>query len=166
MFRTRVWPLESRSLRDQPSRRPPTVPRTTMPWLDKPPKAAGVADPRDWKSKRLRGCVGPCPSNYLWAQSHRVPLWPNACRPRKALQQSGACWNSELTAVCQREEGREQGLRSGPQGPCSSSFQGTAQHCLQRQEQRAQITERRLMVKFTSRLQFPPGSLIACCWGI
>ena len=63
------------------------------------------------------------------------------------------CWNSEFTAVCQGEGEREQGPWSGPQGFCSSSFQGTAECCLQRQL--AQITEQQLMVKFMSKLQFP-----------
>lgn len=79
------------------------------------------------------------------------PALAESLPPEKGSAAELACWNSELTAVRQREGGREQGLRSGPQGPCSSSFQGAAQRCPQRREQRAQITERQLMVKFTRK---------------
>lgn len=125
MFRTRVWPLESRrSRRDQPSSRPPTVPHTTMRWLDKSPNAAGVVDPRDWKSKRLRGCVGPCPNNYLWAQSHRDGLWPNACRPRKALQQSGDVLEFRVHRCVSKGRGTGAGSAVRTSGPLQQFIPG------------------------------------------
>lgn len=158
-------PRSGRWRADQPSSRPPTVPHTTMPWLDKPPNAAGVADPRDWKSKRLRGCVGPCPNNYLWAQSHRDGLWPNACRPRKALQQSGDVLEFRGHRCVSKGRGTGAGSAVGTSGPLQQFIPGHGPALFAKAEQRAQITQQRLMVTFPSKLQFPPGSLITC-WGI
>lgn len=59
-----------------------------------------------WQQGRLRGCVRPCPSNYLWAQSHRDQRGGRKpARPRRFYGRAEMSQNSEELLAARPGEG-------------------------------------------------------------
>lgn len=99
----------------------------------------------------------PCPSNYLWAQSHRDQRGGRKpASPRRFYGRAEMSQNSEELLAARPGEGElGTAVWSGPGAFCRSSFKATAEGPVERQAQLAQITEERLMVRLPGNLRFP-----------